>query len=63
MTTTSTTLTLLDPACCGTTPAALGLVEAGLLTRKQRGRWAYYRLVPSAVDDFTAGLPESLQGR
>lgn len=26
------------------------LVDAGLLTREQRGRWAYYRLVPGALD-------------
>jgi ArsR family transcriptional regulator len=26
------------------------LVEAGLLEREQRGKWAYYRLVPGAVD-------------
>ncbi|MEB3030655.1 ArsR/SmtB family transcription factor [[Mycobacterium] nativiensis] len=26
------------------------LVEAGLLERTQRGKWAYYRLVPSALD-------------
>jgi ArsR family transcriptional regulator len=26
------------------------LVEAGLLTREQRGKWAYYRLVPGAFD-------------
>lgn len=25
------------------------LVDAGLLTREQRGRWAYYSLVPGAV--------------
>jgi ArsR family transcriptional regulator len=25
------------------------LVEAGLLTREQRGRWAYYSLVPGAL--------------
>jgi ArsR family transcriptional regulator len=25
------------------------LVEAGILTREQRGRWAYYRLVPDAL--------------
>ena len=28
------------------------LVDAGILTREQRGRWAYYRLVP----DTLAGL-------
>lgn len=26
------------------------LVEAGLLQRTQRGKWAYYRLVPAALD-------------
>jgi ArsR family transcriptional regulator, arsenate/arsenite/antimonite-responsive transcriptional repressor len=25
-------------------------VDAGLLTREQRGRWAYYRLVAGALD-------------
>jgi ArsR family transcriptional regulator len=31
------------------------LTDAGLLTREQRGRWAYYRLVPGALDTL-AGL-------
>jgi ArsR family transcriptional regulator, arsenate/arsenite/antimonite-responsive transcriptional repressor len=26
------------------------LVDAGVLTREQRGKWAYYRLVPTALD-------------
>ena len=26
------------------------LVAAGILTREQRGKWAYYRLVPGALD-------------
>lgn len=26
------------------------LVDAGILTREQRGRWAYYRLVPETLD-------------
>ena len=26
------------------------LVDAGLLERTQRGKWAYYRLVPAALD-------------
>lgn len=34
------------------------LVDAGLLTREQRGKWAYYRLVPGAVE----GLADSLLG-
>jgi ArsR family transcriptional regulator len=25
------------------------LVEAGLVTREQRGKWAYYRLAPEAA--------------
>jgi ArsR family transcriptional regulator len=29
------------------------LVEAGLLEREQRGKWAYYRLVPGALDALT----------
>src|ERR671911_2194495 len=28
------------------------LVDAGILTREQRGKWAYYRLVPQALDDI-----------
>ena len=28
------------------------LVDAGILTREQRGRWAYYRLVPDTLDDI-----------
>ena len=31
------------------------LVDAGLLEREQRGKWAYYRLVPGALD-VLAGL-------
>ena len=31
------------------------LVEAGYLTRSKRGTWAYYRLVPGALDSV-AGL-------
>lgn len=26
------------------------LVDAGLLERSQRGKWAYYRIVPAALD-------------
>jgi ArsR family transcriptional regulator len=37
------------------------LVEAGLLTREQRGKWAYYRLVPGAVDNLAAALLAPLQ--
>lgn len=32
------------------------LVDAGLLTREQRGRWAYYSIVPGALDDVAASL-------
>lgn len=32
------------------------LVDAGLLTREQRGRWAYYRVVTSALDALAGAL-------
>lgn len=32
------------------------LVDAGLLSREQRGRWAYYSLQPSALTQLAAGL-------
>ena len=32
------------------------LVEAGLVTREQRGKWAYYRLVQPALDAAAAAL-------
>ncbi len=32
------------------------LVDAGLLKREQRGRWAYYRLVPDTLDALAAIL-------
>ena len=32
------------------------LVDAGLLRREQRGKWAFYRLVPGAFDDLAATL-------
>ncbi|WP_264355598.1 ArsR/SmtB family transcription factor [Pseudarthrobacter sp. MM222] len=35
------------------------LVEAGLLTREKRGTWAYYSLVPGALEQ-AAGLLSSL---
>jgi ArsR family transcriptional regulator, arsenate/arsenite/antimonite-responsive transcriptional repressor len=31
------------------------LVEAGILTREQRGKWAYYKLVPDTLNAL-AGL-------
>ena len=36
------------------------LVDAGLLTRDKRGVWAYYALVPGAVDAVTAHLGNHL---
>ncbi len=30
------------------------LVDAGILTRDKRGTWAYYRLVPGALDSLAA---------
>jgi ArsR family transcriptional regulator, arsenate/arsenite/antimonite-responsive transcriptional repressor len=30
------------------------LVDAGILTREQRGKWAYYRLVPEALHALAA---------
>ncbi|MCU1546922.1 MAG: transcriptional regulator [Homoserinimonas sp.] len=32
------------------------LVEAGILTRDKRGTWAYYRLVPGALDSLAKAL-------
>lgn len=32
------------------------LVDAGLLEREQRGKWAYYRLVPGALDALAGML-------
>jgi ArsR family transcriptional regulator, arsenate/arsenite/antimonite-responsive transcriptional repressor len=32
------------------------LIDAGLLEREQRGRWAYYRLVPGALDALAGVL-------
>ena len=32
------------------------LVEAGLATREQRGRWAYYRVVPQVLQSLAAAL-------
>lgn len=32
------------------------LVDAGILTREQRGRWAYYRLVSGQLDAVAAQL-------
>ncbi len=38
------------------------LVEAGLLEREQRGRWAYYRAVPGAVDGVVGSLSSLTPG-
>lgn len=35
------------------------LVDAGLLTRTRRGRWAYYRVVQSALDALADSLRKS----
>ncbi len=35
------------------------LVDAGLLTRTKRGVWAYFTLVPSALDSLAAVLTSS----
>jgi ArsR family transcriptional regulator len=35
------------------------LVEAGLLHRTQRGKWAYYSAVPGALTRLAAGLTEA----
>jgi ArsR family transcriptional regulator len=32
------------------------LVDAGILTRSQRGKWAYYAIVPTALDTLAAVL-------
>lgn len=34
------------------------LVDAGLLAREQRGRWAYYSVVPGALGRIADGLTE-----
>jgi ArsR family transcriptional regulator len=32
------------------------LVDAGLVTREQRGKWAYYRLVPDLLNALSKAL-------
>lgn len=39
------------------------LTEAGLVTREKRGVWAYFTIVPGAVEAITAHLGEHLQVR
>ena len=35
------------------------LVEAGLVTREQRGRWAYFSIVPGVLDSLAGALASS----
>lgn len=37
------------------------LVEAGLLSREQRGKWAYYRLVDGALENLAATMLSPLR--
>ena len=37
------------------------LVEAGLLVRKQRGKWAHYRLVDGALEDLSDAMLRPLR--
>jgi ArsR family transcriptional regulator, arsenate/arsenite/antimonite-responsive transcriptional repressor len=39
------------------------LVDAALLTRQQRGKWAYYRLVPGALEQLAGALTGEVTGR
>jgi ArsR family transcriptional regulator len=39
------------------------LVEAGLLAREQRGKWAFYRVVPGAAERLSDALLEPLRAR
>jgi ArsR family transcriptional regulator, arsenate/arsenite/antimonite-responsive transcriptional repressor len=32
------------------------LTDAGLLAREQRGKWAYYRVIPGALESLSAAL-------
>ena len=46
-------------ACCDVAQPTVShhlkvLVEAGLLEREKRGTWAWFRLVPSRLDDVAA---------
>ena len=36
------------------------LVDAGLLTREQRGKWAYYRLTPGAIESLAQALSRAV---
>lgn len=58
-------------ACDLTTPLGLAqptvshhlkvLVGAGLLRREQRGRWAYYSLVPHGLDRLSSALRSTVE--
>nr|WP_237689055.1 metalloregulator ArsR/SmtB family transcription factor [Cellulomonas fulva] len=37
------------------------LVDAGLLSREQRGRWAYFSLVPDALEHVAHRLQDALR--
>ena len=39
------------------------LVDAGLLDRDQRGKWAYYRLVPEVLDALAGMLANARRSR
>ncbi|GFG74183.1 ArsR/SmtB family transcription factor [Mycobacterium botniense] len=39
------------------------LVDAGLIEREQRGKWAYYRLVPGALDALAGILTSTARRR
>ncbi len=39
------------------------LVDAGLLTREQRGRWSFYRVVDHALEQIAAALTRPGAGR
>ena len=39
------------------------LVDAGLLEREQRGRWAYYRLIPDALNNLGQLLTTTVSAR
>ena len=38
------------------------LVDAGLLDREQRGKWAYYSLIPGALDAVAAAITPNTTG-
>ena len=39
------------------------LVDAGLLDREQRGKWAYYRVIPGALDALASMLSRASSRR